>query len=539
MANSRFGAHSSAAADSVERFATFDPATLYEAAGQKGMVDPSIRPAWPGARVCGRAATVECPPGDNLMLHIAVANARPGVIIVANVSSYMSAGAWGEILTAAAQARGVAGLVIDGAVRDIDAIRDTSFPVFSRGLAIGSCTKERPGTLDIPVQLGGATVRPGDLILGDADGLVVIEQERLDAVYKRRSPDASGSPRSSASFGRDAPRSSCWDWWTRGINERYRLTPGAGVNAQRYRHEDMYDYGCRVLERLDVPAGDAADVCGCLTKAELRGVDSHGMVRLPVYSRRLQAGVVNARPVIQRVASATASSLIDGDNGLGPVVGARAMNAALDLAQEYGTGFVGVRNSNHFGPAAYYVEKAVDRGCIGLAISNAPPNMAPFGGKSRFLGTNPVAIGVPAGEEPPLIFDASTSVVARGKIIVAAHSGKPIPEGWAIRFGRLPDHRCAPGARRGSLAVRRPERIRDLLHHRRVLRCADRGRVRIASEHAREPRGRAECRACVRRRSNRPVRSAGRVHQADGRHPADAQSLASGPRRHRARARAR
>jgi 4-hydroxy-4-methyl-2-oxoglutarate aldolase len=184
MANSRFGAHSSAAADSVERFATFDPATLYEAAGQKGMVDPSIRPAWPGARVCGRAATVECPPGDNLMLHIAVANARPGVIIVANVSSYMSAGAWGEILTAAAQARGVAGLVIDGAVRDIDAIRDTSFPVFSRGLAIGSCTKERPGTLDIPVQLGGATVRPGDLILGDANGLVVIEQERLDAVYE-------------------------------------------------------------------------------------------------------------------------------------------------------------------------------------------------------------------------------------------------------------------------------------------------------------------------------------------------------------------
>ena len=99
---------------------------------------------------------------------------------------------------------------------------------------------------------------------------------------------------------------------------------------------------------------------------------------------------------------------------------------------EHGTGFVGVRNSNHFGPAAYYVEKAVARGCIGLAISNAPPNMAPFGGKQRFLGTNPVAIGIPAGEEPPLIFDASTSVVARGKIIVAAHTGQPIPEGWAI-----------------------------------------------------------------------------------------------------------
>ena len=184
MANSRFRAQPPEADHSVERFATFDPATLYEAAGQKGMVDPSIRPAWPGARVCGRAATVECPPGDNLMLHIAVANARPGVIIVANVSSYLSAGAWGEILTAAAQARGVSGLVIDGAVRDIDAIRETKFPVFSRGLAIGSCSKERSGKLDIPIELGGATVRPDDVIVGDADGLVVIEQERLETVYE-------------------------------------------------------------------------------------------------------------------------------------------------------------------------------------------------------------------------------------------------------------------------------------------------------------------------------------------------------------------
>ena len=183
MANSRFRAHSPAA-DDVERFAAFDSATLYEAAGQKGMIDPSIRPAWPGARICGRAATVECPPGDNLMLHIAVANAQPGVVIVATVGGYLSAGAWGEILTAAAQARGVAGLVIDGAVRDIDAIREAGFPVFSRGLAIGSCTKERRGTIDLPIQFGGATVRTGDLIRGDADGLVVVEHECLDAVHQ-------------------------------------------------------------------------------------------------------------------------------------------------------------------------------------------------------------------------------------------------------------------------------------------------------------------------------------------------------------------
>ena len=182
MTNSAFRAQPAQGQDS--RFAAFDAATLYEAAGQKGMIDPSIRPAWAGARICGRAATVECPPGDNLMLHIAVANAPPGVVIVATVGGCVSAGAWGEILTAAAQARGVAGLVIDGAVRDIDAIRETAFPVFSRGLAIGSCTKEKPGQLDVPVQLGGATVRPGDLIFGEADGLVVLEQEHLDAVYE-------------------------------------------------------------------------------------------------------------------------------------------------------------------------------------------------------------------------------------------------------------------------------------------------------------------------------------------------------------------
>jgi len=204
------------------------------------------------------------------------------------------------------------------------------------------------------------------------------------------------------------------------------------VESRRYRHEDLFDYGCRVLERLDVPAAHARDVAGCLIKAEMRGVDSHGLVRLPVYARRVQSGVVKARPDIRTIPSGTAAALVDGDNGLGPVVGTVAMEAALDLARSHGTGFVGVRHSNHFGPAAYYVEKAVSQGFVGVAISNAPPHMAPFGGRARFLGTNPVAIGVPAGQEDPLIFDASTSVVARGKIIMAAHAKTAIPEGWAI-----------------------------------------------------------------------------------------------------------
>jgi 4-hydroxy-4-methyl-2-oxoglutarate aldolase len=167
-----------------ERFLEFDPATLYEAAGQRGMVDPSIRPVWLGAKLCGSALTVECPPGDNLMLHQAVAIAKPGVVIVAKLGGYLLTGAWGEILTVAAKAKGIAGLAVDGAVRDTEAIAEHNFPVFSKGLAIGSCTKERLGTLNLPILFGGVNVRPGDIVVGNADGVVIIEQDRADEIYE-------------------------------------------------------------------------------------------------------------------------------------------------------------------------------------------------------------------------------------------------------------------------------------------------------------------------------------------------------------------
>ena len=168
----------------IDRFLGFDPATLYEAAGRQGMVDPAIRPAWAGAQLLGVAATVECPPADNLMLHHAVAAAVPGVVILANLGGYLLTGAWGEILTVAAQARGVLGLAVDGAVRDIEAIAERAFPVFSRGLAIGACTKERPGRINVPIHFGGVTVHPGDIVVGNADGIVIIGQERADRVYE-------------------------------------------------------------------------------------------------------------------------------------------------------------------------------------------------------------------------------------------------------------------------------------------------------------------------------------------------------------------
>ena len=144
--------------------------------------------------MCGAALTVECPSGDNLMLHHAVAASTPGVIVVATLGGYLLAGAWGEVLTAAAEAKGVAGLVVDGAIRDIEAIAERQFAVFSRGLAIGSCTKERFGTLNQIILFGGVTIRPGDIVVGDSDGLVVIDQDCADDVYeasvKRRQREA-------------------------------------------------------------------------------------------------------------------------------------------------------------------------------------------------------------------------------------------------------------------------------------------------------------------------------------------------------------
>jgi len=204
------------------------------------------------------------------------------------------------------------------------------------------------------------------------------------------------------------------------------------TELRRYRPEDAQEFCCSILEKLNVPREDANEVGDCLLQADLRGLDSHGMIRLPVYAERIRKGVVNPRPVPKVVRSSDAMALLDGDNGLGAVVGSKAMEKAIEQARVAGISFVGVRGTNHFGIAAFYVQKAVRQGMIGCAASNAPPHMAPFGGRARFLGTNPFSVGIPAGKKPPLIFDASTSVVARGKIIIAAEQGKLIPPGWAI-----------------------------------------------------------------------------------------------------------
>jgi len=187
-----------------------------------------------------------------------------------------------------------------------------------------------------------------------------------------------------------------------------------------------------MLRAAGVPAQDAELIADTLVFAELRGVSSHGLVRLGSYIRRVKLGLMNpaASPqVIQRSAS---TALVDGCNGFGQVVTMRAMTLAIEMAGATGAAVVGVRNSNHFGTAAYYVMAAVNVGMIGLVLSNSAPAMAPWGGAVAMIGTNPLAVGIPAGDEPPVVLDMATSAVARGRIRVAAKKGERIPEGWAL-----------------------------------------------------------------------------------------------------------
>lgn len=155
-------------------------ATLYEAAGQSGAMDAGIHAVAHGMRLCGPALPIRCQPGDNLTLHAAIAVAQPGDVIVADVADFAEAGHWGEILTVAAQARGIAGLVINGGVRDVDAAQQRNFPVFSQAVSMKATVKRVFGAINVPIVCGGVAVRPGDLVLGDDDGVVVIASDHVE-----------------------------------------------------------------------------------------------------------------------------------------------------------------------------------------------------------------------------------------------------------------------------------------------------------------------------------------------------------------------
>jgi L-2-hydroxycarboxylate dehydrogenase (NAD+) len=182
-----------------------------------------------------------------------------------------------------------------------------------------------------------------------------------------------------------------------------------------------------------LPAADAARCAALMTEADLTGADGHGIFRLPQYVRRLKAGGFNKQPGITVTRTAPATALVDGDNGMGHLVMSRATDEAIALARETGVSWVGVRGSNHAGPAGLYAEMPTAHGMIGFyaAVANAN-HMATWGGADLLLGTNPLAIGVPSGSGP-LVFDMATSIVAYGTVKKYALRGLTMPEGWFVK----------------------------------------------------------------------------------------------------------
>lgn len=185
-----------------------------------------------------------------------------------------------------------------------------------------------------------------------------------------------------------------------------------------------------VFEKMGVPEEDARIAADVLIEGDLRGFDSHGVARLfPCYNR-LKKGLIEARPKITIDWLTPTTGRVDGGNGLGMVVGFRAMEACLSRAKEFGTAFLTVRRSNHFGIAGYYSSMALQWNMIGIAMSNASPRVVPTGGTTGILGTNPLSVAIPSHELSPFILDMSTSVVSSGKLDVAVRKGEEIPKGW-------------------------------------------------------------------------------------------------------------
>jgi LDH2 family malate/lactate/ureidoglycolate dehydrogenase len=178
---------------------------------------------------------------------------------------------------------------------------------------------------------------------------------------------------------------------------------------------------------------DAIRVADNLILADLRGVESHGVTRVPIYAERLRRGAVapHGAPRIER-GEDKAAALLDGDNAMGAVVGAIAMEHAIARARRHGIGVVAARRSNHFGICADYILQAASAGMVAMVASNTAPSMAVWGAREPALGTNPIAFGFPRGDGPHLVLDMATSVVARGKIVEKAKRGDSIPPGWAL-----------------------------------------------------------------------------------------------------------
>jgi LDH2 family malate/lactate/ureidoglycolate dehydrogenase len=204
------------------------------------------------------------------------------------------------------------------------------------------------------------------------------------------------------------------------------------VEVKVFPIEALREFCARVFMHFRVPEDQAAQAADVLAAADLRGIDSHGVARMSSYVDLLSQGLINPKPEIKVVRSTPSTATVDGDNGLGLVVGSRANQMAIEMAEKAGSGWISVRNTNHYGIAGYYVLKAAERDMIGWAMTNSSALVAPLWGMERMLGTNPIAIAFPGKKEPPIVIDMATCTAAYGKIEIALRKGEKIPAGWAI-----------------------------------------------------------------------------------------------------------
>ncbi|HEX6223748.1 MAG TPA: Ldh family oxidoreductase [Chryseolinea sp.] len=199
----------------------------------------------------------------------------------------------------------------------------------------------------------------------------------------------------------------------------------------------LSDFTTQVFIYFGVPEDDARQASAVLSKADLRGIDSHGVARLRTYVDMFKIGRINPKPNIKIIREKKSVATVDGDSGLGLVVGPKANEIAMDKASKHGSGWVSVCNTNHYGIASYYSLKALERDMIGWSMTNSSKIVVPLWGAERRLGTNPIAIAFPGFKNPPVVIDLATSVVAFGKVEIAERQGKSIPEGWIIDgFGK-------------------------------------------------------------------------------------------------------
>jgi LDH2 family malate/lactate/ureidoglycolate dehydrogenase len=201
--------------------------------------------------------------------------------------------------------------------------------------------------------------------------------------------------------------------------------------ARRVQPEALRRFCHTVLVAVDVPSAAADVVADCLVSSNLQGIDSHGVARLSTYVRRIAERAVDPRGEPKLVSRRGAVGLVDGANALGPIAAAKAMDLAVECAREFGIGYIGVRNSNHFSYAAYYCERAARAGMIGISSSGGEPTVAPWGGVDAFYTNSPIALAAPTSADP-VVVDLATSVSSRGSILLAKLLGEPIPEGWAV-----------------------------------------------------------------------------------------------------------